>query len=181
MDRFVQRSNLPARQPLTDVSNSKSSTLSRPSKRCKPEDGPSSDDEASIKSEDDSQAAQRSPPGFEHEDSVHIPDGRATPAPDSHKTAMESSMAPVQTDQHAIEEYEVMRASQVEVDNGTAASRIDSRKWVRGKSSIYVDAFNLALDTVLEDEAHLFDDKEKAVFQAWQSLSYEAQYLSVVQ
>ena len=45
------------------------------------------------------------------------------------------------------------------------------------RSSIYVDAFNIALDTVLEQEEHLFNKKEKAVFAAWRGLDYEAQYL----
>ena len=45
------------------------------------------------------------------------------------------------------------------------------------RSSIYVDAFNIALDTVLEQEEHLFSEKEKAVFAAWRDLDYEAQYL----
>lgn len=49
--------------------------------------------------------------------------------------------------------------------------------WVRGRSSIYVDAFNLALDTVLEEESHLFDEQEKDVFRQWRELDYEAQYL----
>lgn len=47
------------------------------------------------------------------------------------------------------------------------------------RSSIYVDAFNIALDTVLEQEEHLFNEKEKAVFAAWRGLDYEAQYLWV--
>ncbi|CAK7225528.1 hypothetical protein SBRCBS47491_005918 [Sporothrix bragantina] len=47
------------------------------------------------------------------------------------------------------------------------------------RSSIYVDAFNIALDTVLEQEQHLFSEKEKAVFAAWRDLDYEAQYLYV--
>lgn len=47
------------------------------------------------------------------------------------------------------------------------------------RSSIYVDAFNIALDTVLEQEEHLFNEKEKAVFAAWRGLHYEAQYLWV--
>lgn len=100
------------------------------------------------------------------------------------QTAFESSLPAVATDREAIEEYEAMRASQIsQNDAGDAddsAARIDKRNWVRGKSSIYVDAFNLALDTVLEDEAHLFDDKEKCVFDQWRALGYEAQYLSVL-
>lgn len=45
------------------------------------------------------------------------------------------------------------------------------------KSSLYVDAFNLALDTVLEDESYLFSDEENAIFTTYKSLDYEAQYL----
>jgi Fanconi-associated nuclease 1 len=46
-------------------------------------------------------------------------------------------------------------------------------------SSIYVDAFNYALDTVLKDEAYLFSDEEAEVFAKYRSLDYEAQYLYV--
>ncbi|KAL1889552.1 hypothetical protein Sste5346_008800 [Sporothrix stenoceras] len=57
------------------------------------------------------------------------------------------------------------------------------REAIEGKplyrSSIYVDAFNIALDTVLEQEEHLFNEKEKIVFAAWRGLHYEAQYLYV--
>ncbi|KAL5596905.1 uncharacterized protein BROUX77_006853 [Berkeleyomyces rouxiae] len=51
--------------------------------------------------------------------------------------------------------------------------------WVKGESSLYVDAFNLALDTVLQDEIHLFDDKEQQVFREWRALDYQEQYLYV--
>jgi len=44
-------------------------------------------------------------------------------------------------------------------------------------SSIYVDAFNLALDTVLKDEAYLFSPDEAEVFAKYRSLEYEAQHL----
>ncbi|KAH8893804.1 hypothetical protein GQ53DRAFT_644627 [Thozetella sp. PMI_491] len=92
-------------------------------------------------------------------------------------TPFESSLPQVHADDKAIKEYEAMRASQeVEVQNG-AASRLESRRWVRGKSSIYVDAFNLALDTVLEEEAALFDGREAAVFELWRGLGYDAQYV----
>jgi Fanconi-associated nuclease 1 len=94
------------------------------------------------------------------------------------QTAFESSLPAVATGKEAIEEYEAMRASQASQEAADSVSaRIDNRQWVRGKSSIYVDAFNLALDTVLEDEAHLFDAKEKRIFEEWRSLSYSAQYL----
>lgn len=45
------------------------------------------------------------------------------------------------------------------------------------KRSMYVDAFNLALDTVLQDELHLFSDAEQEVFAKYRSLEYEPQFL----
>lgn len=98
-----------------------------------------------------------------------------------HETALESVLPHIAADESAIEEYEAMRASQLSADeqNGPPSSGADQNKWVKGRSSIYVDAFNLALDTVLDDESHLFDEKEKAVFKEWRGLGYEAQYLYV--
>ena len=95
------------------------------------------------------------------------------------KTDLETALPDIATDQDAIDEYEARRAAEEEEEKAlaTAEGRLNSRKWIRGKNSIYVDAFNLALETVLEDEAHLFDEKETAVFQAWKDLNYEAQYL----
>ncbi|KAF1819365.1 uncharacterized protein K489DRAFT_362712 [Dissoconium aciculare CBS 342.82] len=93
------------------------------------------------------------------------------------RTNLETALPPIQTDAEAIEAYELSRAAEVaETDPQT---RLDERRWVRGKSSIYVDAFNLALDTVLEEESHLFDTAEHRVFTEWRELSYEAQYLYV--
>ena len=90
-------------------------------------------------------------------------------------TDLESALPPVKTDKDAIAEYEATRAAEAgEID---LHGRLGQRKWVQGKSSIYVDAFNLALETVLEDEAHLFDEAEMAVFEQWRELSYEGQYL----
>lgn len=48
------------------------------------------------------------------------------------------------------------------------------------KSSMYVDAFNLALDTVLQDELHLFSDAEQEVFAKYRSLEYEPQFLYTI-
>lgn len=99
-------------------------------------------------------------------------------APSSKRTDLESSLPPIQTDKEAIAAYEASKAAEwAEQENLKA--RLDGRKWTRGKSSIYVDAFNLALDTVLEDESHLFDDAEHAVFRHWRDLDYETQYLYV--
>ncbi|KAF8424703.1 hypothetical protein EV426DRAFT_532870 [Tirmania nivea] len=46
-------------------------------------------------------------------------------------------------------------------------------------SSLYTDAFNLALDTVLAEECHLFSEQEAEIFQKYRSLPLEAQYLYV--
>ncbi|KAI0382046.1 VRR-NUC domain-containing protein [Hypomontagnella monticulosa] len=96
------------------------------------------------------------------------------------RTAIESSLPEVKSGKEALEEYENFRASQVNNgDSATAESRLESRKWVRGKTSLYVDAFNLALNTVLDEESHLFDEKEMYIFDEWKNLSYEAQFLYV--
>ncbi|KAI1780075.1 VRR-NUC domain-containing protein [Hypoxylon cercidicola] len=97
------------------------------------------------------------------------------------RTAIESSLPEVKSEREALEEYENFQASQSNgnKDAASAASRLDSRKWVRGKTSIYVDAFNLALGTVLDEEFHLFDEKEMYIFDQWNKLSYEAQFLYV--
>ena len=92
------------------------------------------------------------------------------------KTDIENSFLPIKTNKEAIADYEASRAA--DPDGVTVLhGRLGQRKWVPGKSSIYVDAFNLALDTVLEDEGHLFDEAESTVFGMWRNLSYEAQYL----
>ncbi|EDO00123.1 hypothetical protein SS1G_02983 [Sclerotinia sclerotiorum 1980 UF-70] len=93
-------------------------------------------------------------------------------------TELESALPPVDIDKNAIAKYEAMRA---EVDDlpDDLKSRLSGRTWERGKSSIYSDAFNLALETVLEDEGHLFDEKEMDVFNQWRELDYEAQYLTL--
>nr|OQO24629.1 hypothetical protein B0A51_09609 [Rachicladosporium sp. CCFEE 5018] len=96
-------------------------------------------------------------------------------APKARQTDIETALPPIQTDQEAIEAYEASRAAgELDIDG-----RLDQRKWERGKSSIYVDAFNLALETVLDEESHLFDEAEHDVFTKWRGLSYEAQYLYV--
>ena len=47
------------------------------------------------------------------------------------------------------------------------------------RQSIYVDAFFLVLNTVLDEESHLFDAAERAVFDALRDAPYDAQYLCV--
>ena len=92
-------------------------------------------------------------------------------------TQLETALPSIVTDAEAIEAYEAYKAGQEVPD--TAQGRLEKRTWVRGRSSIYVDAFNLALDTVLEDEGHLFDEAETALFTEWRQLDYESQYLYV--
>ncbi len=96
--------------------------------------------------------------------------------PRASQTELENALPPIKTDKAAIAEYEATRAAE-NADSLDLQGRLGQRKWLRGKSSIYVDAFNLALETVLEDEAHLFDEAEIAVFEQWRGLSYEGQYL----
>jgi Fanconi-associated nuclease 1 len=94
------------------------------------------------------------------------------------KTDLESALPPIETDAEAIEEYEAFKASQAQEEEGDqTAERLRDRKWVKGKTSIYVDAFNLALDTVLDEECNLFNKAEMEVFRCWRELPYEAQYL----
>lgn len=91
------------------------------------------------------------------------------------RTDLETALPFIQSDKEAIEAYEASRAA----GELGLQGRLAESKWIRGKSSIYVDAFNLALETVLEDESHLFDEAEHNVFQQWRDLTYEAQYLYV--
>lgn len=91
-------------------------------------------------------------------------------------TELESALPQVSTDKEAIEQYEAMRAEGTDLPDDLK-SRLVQRTWTKGKSSIYNDAFNLALETVLEDEGHLFDEKELEVFKQWRELDYEAQHL----
>lgn len=105
-----------------------------------------------------------------------LPPDQESPAHSGLPTGIESALPEIRADDEAIEEYEVFRASQGDKPDDVA-SRFVRREWVRGKSSLYVDAFNLALSTVLADESHLFDACEHAVFESWAGLSYDAQYL----
>ncbi|RMZ37972.1 hypothetical protein AFCA_001982 [Aspergillus flavus] len=106
------------------------------------------------------------------------PEGDELPFPGS-QTELESSLPAIDTDSHAIEEYEASQSISDHEEEPGLRERLQDGKWRKGKSSIYVDAFNLALETVLDEEAHLFDDAEMEVFKQWKELSYESQYLYV--
>ncbi|KAI2904776.1 hypothetical protein CBS76997_3733 [Aspergillus niger] len=97
--------------------------------------------------------------------------------PPNSQTELESSLPAIQADNRAIEEYEASRA--VDENEPDLQQRLRDGTWRKGRSSIYVDAFNLALETVLDEEAHLFDEAEMEVFRQWRELDYESQYLYV--
>lgn len=194
MDKFVTRQR-PPKQPQSDPSKvintskgkgkgKESETVLRepPKKRVKREIADSdADSDASLSDEGKLPRIGRQTGRVKREDTADseapINDGQSEPETHSGRpTAIESSLPEIETDKDAIQEYETFRASQGE-NSETVASRFVKREWVKGKSSLYVDAFNLALGTVLEDESHLFDDKERFLFDSWDNLSYEAQYL----
>ncbi|EEP77022.1 conserved hypothetical protein [Uncinocarpus reesii 1704] len=96
----------------------------------------------------------------------------------SQPTELETCLPPIKTYQQAIDEYEASKASDLpESKNFGLQERYENRSWIKGRSSIYVDAFNLALQCVLDEEVHLFDSKEMALFDHWKALPYESQYL----
>ncbi len=145
-----------------------------PSKRLKTLESTDGDDSRDAS---ENEAVLRTPNSYRNE----IPDSEEEDGSEDEKVApqrfteLESALPPVKTDKEAIDKYEAMRAGE-EVPE-VLRERFNSRNWTTGKSSIYVDAFNLALETVLEDEGHLFDEKEMEVFNQWRELEYEAQYL----
>lgn len=135
-----------------------------------------SDHGSEISEDDDPASRAHSPPSSRR---TEIPDseedeeegGVALP---SSQTALESALPAIKTDQEAIEEYEAYQASEQ-----TLQERLGKRSGGKGRSSIYVDAFNLALETVLQEEGALFDEAELDLFEQWKNLNYESQYLYV--
>ena len=107
-----------------------------------------------------------------------IPIDDETQIPTS-QTELESSLPAIETDNQAINEYETSHAEREDDEEPDLQQRLQDGKWRKGKSSIYVDAFDLALQTVLDEEAHLFNEAEMEVFRQWKGLSYESQYLYV--
>ncbi|KAL7936194.1 VRR-NUC domain-containing protein [Trichoderma chlorosporum] len=93
-------------------------------------------------------------------------------------TEFENALPPTETNQEAIAEYETLMSSQNDAPEENSGGKT-APLWIKGRSSIYVDAFNLALDTVLEEEASLFSSRECEIFKQWRSLDYETQYLYV--
>ncbi|KAI2629656.1 VRR-NUC domain-containing protein [Hypoxylon sp. NC1633] len=186
MDAFVKRLN-PASPKKSPKPDSKQSEAKKepPTKRVKREEVRDSDED-SDQDIAPGYSSFKPLPGIRREDTATsgIGDEEASQHSEAEvdsfrRTAIESSLPEVKSGKEALEEYENFRASQEDNEATSAASRLDSRKWVRGKTSLYVDAFNLALETVLNEESHLFDEKEKHIFDQWNRLSYEAQFLYV--
>lgn len=95
----------------------------------------------------------------------------------SSQTDLETSLPAVQVDEQAIQEYEALKTEKDDESEPGLHVRLRDGVWQKGKSSIYVDAFNLALETVLDEESHLFNEAEMEVFKQWKDLCYESQYL----
>ncbi|KAI0140888.1 VRR-NUC domain-containing protein [Hypoxylon sp. NC0597] len=185
MDAFVRRLNSSSVQK-SPRPNSKQGRVSNepPAKRAKKEEVGDSDEESdddlqhgslALKPLPSLQRIETATSGVDDESPQHSEVEVDPPR----RTAIESSLPEVKVGKEALEEYESFKASQGDDDTRNAESRLDSRKWVRGKTSLYVDAFNLALGTVLDEESHLFDEKEMYIFDQWNKLSYEAQFLYV--
>lgn len=194
MDAFVKRTKVgSARQQPARHAAAKDAPKSpgRPAKRIKVAEVADSEDENDDKELGGLYDSRESSPARRPQSRGRLPidDLSRDVSPDtdmddrSHRpTAIESSLPAIISDEEAIEQYESFKASQGEAGADkpdSAASRLDSRKWIRGKSSLYVDAFNLALDTVLDEESHLFNARESAVFEKWRALPYESQFLYV--
>lgn len=167
MDNFVRKLSKKSADFVYD------SASERPTKRRK------QDEIGDSEAETDSQSSPESEDRAQRETRRNAYSRADGKAPASHEvTAVENVLPPTQIDDEAIKQYEHMKASQLGAEIGETAEKTKPI-WVKGRSSIYVDAFNLALDTVLDEESQLFDEKEMQVFREWKQLDYEAQYLSV--
>lgn len=173
MDAFVKRlprGDAEAQSNERPLQNA-SSAVERPAKRLRREE----DTESESESEEPIELAVK------HESSEVVseealPDERDQRRNKERVTDFENALPPTEASQEAIEEYETLKSSQ-----SNSGEEIPNKKiaplWIKGRSSIYVDAFNLTLDTVLEEESSLFSSKELEIFNQWKSLNYEAQYL----
>jgi fanconi-associated nuclease 1 len=180
MDKFVQRLG-PVKAPSDSLLPAQARDRSRhesPAKRVKREIPDSDEEDVSASSSQSRTRNQKDGSAFiRGEKTTAYDEARSVLEPQAGRPpTIESSCPEIKSDEEAVEEYETFRASQGDPPEDTA-SRFIWREWVKGKSSLYVDAFNLALGTVLDDESHLFDSKERALFDTWAGLSYDAQYL----
>lgn len=107
-----------------------------------------------------------------------LDNGEESSSGNARMTDFENALPEARPNEEAMKEYESFKQSQSTHADGELTEKTRPL-WIKGRSSIYVDAFNLALDTVLDEESHLFDDKEKEVFHQWRELEYEAQFMYV--
>jgi Fanconi-associated nuclease 1 len=169
MDAFVTRLSKPPSQ-LREQVRGDSPEKERPSKRAKRQGSPDSegglcpDHPQDISPREDFPDNEAAKTKYQTEEHPRI-------------TGIESALPPAAEGQEAVEQYKTMKSSQASAHDEDDTTETTQPLWVKGRSSIYVDAFNLALDTVLEEESHLFDGKETEVFKQWRGLNYEAQYL----
>ncbi|KAK5990481.1 Fanconi-associated nuclease 1-like protein [Cladobotryum mycophilum] len=174
MDAFVKR--LPPRDPTSQLATSQSESSSGseqppPPKRLKRDEISDSDseyvDELPINDEEQKHHTGEVDDNDEDQQRGNI-----------RVTDFEDALPPTRADEEAIEEYETFKSSQLSSQESDTTKKTHPL-WIKGRNSIYVDAFNLALDTVLEEESKLFDEKEIEIFSQWKNLDYEAQYLYV--
>ncbi|KAL6908580.1 VRR-NUC domain-containing protein [Trichoderma evansii] len=173
MDAFVKRlprGDVEAQSNELSLRNA-SPGVERPTKRLKRDEDTESESEEPLEL------------GVKHESSEAVSeealsDEKGQRRAKERVTDFENALPPTEASQEAIEEYETLKSSQ-----NNAGEEIPNKKiaplWIKGRSSIYVDAFNLTLDTVLEEESSLFSSKELEIFNQWKNLNYEAQYLYV--
>lgn len=167
MDAFIKR------QPSAVASDSETSQSSaihedgnnRPAKRLKGLQNDNADD-----TEDSEQSILG--PRYSFDDAAGTAE---EPSTGRYPTDFENALPSTQPDEKAFEAYEEYKSSQKSEQDKKPSQQ--NPLWIKGRSSIYVDAFNLALDTVLDEEAELFDARELDVFQQWKMLDYESQYL----
>jgi Fanconi-associated nuclease 1 len=131
---------------------------------------------ANVGSSLDSSPPSKQSPRSRRRNQVQDTEGDEDEPAKSSQTQLETALPEIKNDEDAIEAYEAFKAGQSEQ---TLQERVENRSWTKGRSSIYVDAFNLALESVLNEERHLFDDAEKSLFKQWNAISYESQYLYV--
>jgi Fanconi-associated nuclease 1 len=162
MEAFLKRSK--PRKPDAGTQSNGASNEGPPAKRVKVE---SQSDEAEQSDESAAPETQRWKYTDDEEDFQR--EGRRP-------TDVENALPPAESEADAINEYETFKLSQASNHEDNTVEKAKPA-WVRGQSSIYVDAFNLALDTVLDEESGLFDEKELDVFRQWTDLPYEAQFL----
>lgn len=106
-------------------------------------------------------------------------DAAADPKPDTDcPTELESALPDLDQGKGAIVDYEAIQPFEKDPNiSKDLEDNLSTQKLSTGRRSIYVDAFNLALETVLGEESHLFNEREKKIFDEWRGLSYEGQYL----